>query len=1383
MIHYFYTRRKAEYSTMPSKFLQLLILLLSLLFGSSIAFGQAVPNLRIKHLSYEDGLVGRRATQALQDSDGFMWIATMDALNRYDGFSFRHFNQSNSALNYREVKTLYEDEAGYLWLKYLEGVELIHHRTWEVLTFEERFPEVGFSGNEIRDVIGNEQGVLLLQLKNTQIYLYRNGTFQLVDYLNYTPSSTPTILYFDGISLGNDGIQICQNNQITLYDFDGQRRYTEEVQGKPILNQPKEQITAITYNEATKNYQLLSCDANGCSTVGQLGSTPLDAEFDELRMVYNGAQQLVWLYNILEHGRTMYAIDLQTQQLYPVPLTGNKSVLCQDNNGVVWVANGDGVALLQFRRSPFTYYEGAEGARGIWANTEKVVVATSFDEDYCYDLNTAQGQLLNTNIHALASDQKTFWGGDRGYFYHFNPQTLQTLETIPTQKSSVGNIWSSLKDSDGNWWFGHELNNTKKYILSYRPAENDSIGLFRQFNGFEHLQTAFVLQFLEDGNLIWAASDQGLIAIDKQKGVLANYHEAAAEGFQLPFQEVHWLYKDAENTYWVATNYDGLVRFTLDKNGKVLTAKRYATDYHLSSDVIYSIFEDAHQRLWLSTLNGLSIFDKKMETVRILTDQYGELPFNEFNRTSGFQAPDGRLYFGGIKGAIGFHPADIDTSSYDKELVLSAVDFYSGDQEELSDQRLVILENNKIVIEPSVRFVKIEVALTDYLDAKDARYFYKIEGLHDDFRPLDGNSIQLSNLPYGKYRLRFRGQARDKRFSTSEINLPLVVVRPFYLRWWFVLLVLLAVVGLFRLFYNWRVAQLKRRQLELEAIVAQRTEKIREDKLLIEQQAEELKALDQLKDRFFANISHELRTPLTLILGPLGSILKSSDNLTNKQFTYLKVIKRHAEYLRKRINEIMELNRLEVNKGQVDQEPVQLYDFLKVVIGNFESIAPEKNILFTFDYQMKKTAQILLDKNKFEHVIYNYLSNAFKYTPQNGRVKVSVTEVDNKLRLEVQDTGAGIPKADIPNLFDRFYQAENAQKAGSSGIGLALCREIADLLNGRVWAESEVGKGSRFYFEIPIEEVVGIVPAAEVPATSEVYKHKQITEATRTAAAADTQPTILLVEDNPELQEYIQAILSEHYQVKTAENGAVALQLLGIDRGESGVKSDLKTPPPSLLTPDLIISDIMMPVMDGLELLETIKKTTAYRHIPMVMLTARQGMEAKLSALQLGVDDYITKPFDEDELLIRIQNLLHNQRERIAFLAQEQAAKAPSTANSEENPLVPHISENDQQWLTALETLVTDNLGNSQFTLATCAEQFFVSERQLQRRIKKCTGLSFVKYLRLARLQKARQLLESGSVSTMAEVAFAVGFETPAYFSKVFYQEFGRKPVSYLSPA
>jgi DNA-binding response OmpR family regulator len=432
-----------------------------------------------------------------------------------------------------------------------------------------------------------------------------------------------------------------------------------------------------------------------------------------------------------------------------------------------------------------------------------------------------------------------------------------------------------------------------------------------------------------------------------------------------------------------------------------------------------------------------------------------------------------------------------------------------------------------------------------------------------------------------------------------------------------------------------------------------------------------------------------------------------------------------------------------------------------LTVGNFESIAPQKQITFSFDYQMKKTAKILLDKDKFEHVIYNYLSNAFKYTPKGGEVGVEVKEVDNKIRLAVKDSGVGIPEVDIPNLFNRFFQAGNAQKAGSSGIGLALCREIAELLGGRVWAESVVGKGSTFYFEMPYKEFIGIIEKPVVGSEQLAISRQLVVGNEQSVERlAEKDHTILLTEDNPELRDYISTILSEHYNVIAAENGKEALDLL------------------PTVNCQLIISDIMMPVMDGLELLDNIKKLEKYRHIPMIMLTARQSMEARMSALQLGVDDYITKPFDEDELLIRIKNILTNQKARINFIQQEN--EVATSADETKEKLTITLTENDVEWLQQLEEVVNKNLMNADFTAISCAEALHISKRQLSRRVKKCTGLGTGQYIRLARLRYARQLLENGQVSTVAETAYQSGFETPAHFARIFYQEFGKKPIDYF---
>lgn len=1309
---------------------------------------QYETNVQIKHLDYKDGLIGRRATAICQDSDGFMWIATIDALNRYDGYTFKHFNQSNSDLNYRElrVRDFYEDEEGYLWLIYYDGIEFIHHETFEVLTFEERFGNTDFQPDKIRYSAQNENGQILIELNNLKKYLYYNKT------LKYLP-----FMGVHGFYLSNAGVWDCNPNQAILYNFEGKKLKSlkSKYSHLQVFHQSQNgKVYGSIYDNASKQFRIFSF-YDGKEK--EIAAIPIKKEFIwRWRFKLDEQNNYIIAYNSLDFDLDIFYIDLESRKYKRFPIEGDKTFLHKDRNSIIWITSNQGLSLIKLQKTPFEYYKDVVNTRGIWANQEKVIVSSSHLKDYIYNINDqSSGTILDHDFYAISKIHDQLWGGNNGQFIHLDINENKLVQSIPFKQKFNGSIWSCLKDSNENWWFGHQRNVTDQHILYYNSFQRDSVDAFSQYNDFQELKGALVIHFLEDEDVVWAASNKGLICIDKQKGVIGVYHKNAQKDFQLPFQDVYWLYKDKQGTYWAATNYDGLVKFSLDDKRKVASFKKYSTDNDLSSNVVYSIFEDDFQRLWLSTLNGISCFNKRTENVQIFTDQTGILPIYEFNRTSGFQAKDGRIYFGGVNGAVGFYPSAFDTLPYNQPLLLSSIQFFEGANEELVDQTSNILSLQKIIIEPSVRYAKLEVALADYFYAKDATYFYKIEGLHDNFRLADGNTIQLNNLSYGNYNLRIKGKSANKQFSVHEIHLPLIVVRPFYLRWWFITLCLLGIGLLLWLLHNLRIAQLKKRQLELESIVAQRTEKIRADKILIEQQAEELKALDKIKDQFFTNISHELRTPLTLILGPLSSLLGDSSNFSNKHFTYLNVIKRHTNYLMKRINEIMELNRLEAKKGQINLQPIRLYNFIKLILGSFESIAPQKNIQFSFEYQMEKNIQILIDKDKFEHIIYNFLSNAFKYTPKDGKVKVIVEEVDHQLRLVVKDTGIGIREEDIPNLFERFFQAKNADMASSSGVGLALCKEIAELLGGKVWATSKLGKGSSFFFEVPYSEAIGMIEE-EITGVNEKQSQIALNHLIQDKPDKKNNSTILVTEDNPELRDYIQMILSENYQVYTTSNGKEALDWLS------------KNPEPSL-----IISDIMMPIMDGFELLKHIKNTDQYRHIPMVMLTARHNIETKLSALQLGVDDYITKPFNEQELIIRIQNLLKNQKEKRSFVQED-------NQKNNANTIVLTLSKSDQKWLDDLENLVNENLNNNQFTVASCAEHFHISERQLQRRIKKLTGLNLNKYIRLAKLNQARELLKKGEIATVSEVAYQVGFETTAYFSKLFYQEYGKRPTEYL---
>lgn len=538
--------------------------------------------------------------------------------------------------------------------------------------------------------------------------------------------------------------------------------------------------------------------------------------------------------------------------------------------------------------------------------------------------------------------------------------------------------------------------------------------------------------------------------------------------------------------------------------------------------------------------------------------------------------------------------------------------------------------------------------------------------------------------------------------------------------------------------------------------------KINAQKLKYEQkERERLEEVDTFKSRFFTNISHELRTPLTLILGPVQRLLKNAKLKENNQ-NLLQLIQGNANNLLTRVNEILDLAKLDSKALELKQRPTNFYDFINRLFANFEGYAQQKSQSLILNYKAPPFLEILLDQPKFEHIFNNYLSNAIKFTPEKGEITVHIYKEEKErfpnstqLVLAVKDNGIGIQSKDLPHIFERFFQTEDSsQRYGGAGIGLALSKEMAHLMKGKVEVKSEYGKGSIFYFTMPYQELkkTATAPLTILETTENtVTKPIQIEEGGTSMEQA--KETILIVEDNPQLRSYLALILSTSYQILTANNGKMALEKLADTECQ------------------LIISDIMMPIMDGFELLEKLKTSDKYCHLPIIMLTAKGQMHDKLHALRIGVDDYLLKPFVEEELLIRIWNLLTNKRNRHLPEITEDREMLPETAP---------ISNMDLKWLEEVEVILQKELSNSNFTFEQLANQLFISRRQFQRRLKKITGLPPNKYFREIRLQSARALIESGEVRTISEVAYAVGFDTPKYFSKLYQDRFGKHPKTDL---
>lgn len=533
--------------------------------------------------------------------------------------------------------------------------------------------------------------------------------------------------------------------------------------------------------------------------------------------------------------------------------------------------------------------------------------------------------------------------------------------------------------------------------------------------------------------------------------------------------------------------------------------------------------------------------------------------------------------------------------------------------------------------------------------------------------------------------------------------------------------------------------------------------KLQKQKLQIERQAEELKQLDDLKSRFFTNVSHELRTPLSLILGPIRSIL-SHNSLSEEERHLLSMADKNGTQLNQLVDEILDFSKLESQRIEIQESSVNLYLFLNQLIDRFEYLKFSKEIDFLFDFQGDKKMRVVVDQNKLEKVINNLLSNAFKFTPKGGRIMLRQLDQGDTLLFQVEDSGPGITPEDIPNIFKRYYQgASHPIAQAGTGIGLALSYQYVKLFGGDLWVESELGKGSIFQVQIPKKLSPSRAGATE---DAEMYTGPAI-EDHRVAGKLSGQLKILVVEDNEDLRSYLSYVLGKRYELATTANGAEALEYLKLHQK----------------LPDLIITDLMMPVMDGFQLLNRLRNTQRYNYIPVIMLTAKTNMRDKLAALRIGIDDYLVKPFLEEELIARVDNLLRNTRSQ--YLPESDLVEQDKILEEHYGETIPK-NQKDLEWLVELEDVILQQLGDFHLTADMVARKMLMSRTQLFRKIKKLTGLTVNQYIQEMRFQEARKLLEDHKHRSVKSVALTVGFKHVKNFSQRFKDRFGRLPSSYF---
>lgn len=1280
----------------------------------------------LHHYSVEQGLTNRFVRDVFQDSRGFVWLSTHFGLSRFDGHAFVSYTAQSHGLHSNVIAAVREDPDGWLWVFQLRDAR-VHHlqlldpRTGRVQAFEEHFPgcRLPFDLRQLADHRGVQDLGLLFTEDGTCFHYLGHGRFAR----RRVGVPAPNVL-----QTTRQGTFLAPY----LHD-DGAPPYFRELDPTGGVRRASGQSLSPIWSLKPGQPLWLTVPA-----IPGL----------HLRRFHDAAREREWYLDVATRrlevrrpdGTPLHDFSPQLaqfegwQSLYSVLL---------DRTGSLWLATSGGVIVLDLSpnrfetllQQPASVSERWVSARSLhrvgdtlWVNSQsglyRVALPTRKTE-----------QLTHQGVYAQLFDR-------RGNLWLGGPTlTVFRAGRLPprTFKLRHPDVWALAEGPLGLLWLG-----TEHGLTRFDTRQNHEVD-FAGYGGFGELAAAKITAFQPDPDGgYWVCASTGLYRLDLHAGRISDrYHAGGDKAHRLPFDFFHDICPDRREAgvYWLATKGAGLVRWHRP-SGKT---RVFARTEGLSNEVLHAVYDDDRGGLWLPSDRGLMRFDKQSLTVRAFYGKDG-LAHDEFNLTAHHQASDGRLYFGGLNGVTVFHPADFYGEKTESPPPLAVASLRQQDARTglFSDQSEQFWQENRVELSPGERTAELSVCLADFRQPGYHTFAYRLRGLQETWVYQPTNVVTLSGLPPGSYTLEIKAQNSLGRWTGAPLQIAVRMLPPVYLRGWFLLATALVLAGATWGGHLYRTKTLRRENEHLEAEVAVRTAKI-------QQQADELRELDRLKSHFFANVSHELRTPLTLVLGSLGAARR--DRSPDERRQALDVADRNASALLRQVNHLLDLNRLEARRMERHDAVLSLGPFLKRVMGQFESQARYLGLTLRLDDHTPTGQEVYLDADKLETILVNLLSNALKYTSSGGHVGLRVERLARQLQLVVTDTGRGIHPDDLPRIFERFFQTSrpDVPAEGGSGIGLSLVKELCAFLGGTLAVRSEVGVGSEFDVRLPLAEGAE-TPNGRVPATTDVATPLPVLPEPLpllpSPGLGASRPTVLVVEDHPDMRAYLVDLLRDEFAVETEPDGLRAYERL---RGG--------------FLPDLILSDRMMPGLDGLQLLEKLRAEPDLPLLPFVMLTARVAETDRLEALRVGVDDYLSKPFSADELRARVRNLIENAHRRRAYLTQMSASEPDDTPTAAEAYSL--------EWLKKAEVQARRCIPDPRFGVGDLADFLALSERQLTRRLRSLTGLSPNQFLQEIRLQATRELLLAQPGIGWKQLSLTVGFQRPDYLRKLYFERFG----------
>lgn len=876
---------------------------------------------------------------------------------------------------------------------------------------------------------------------------------------------------------------------------------------------------------------------------------------------------------------------------------------------------------------------------------------------------------------------------------------------------------------------------------------------------------------------MWIASLNGLWKIDYEKGIAEKIGKE--NGFQ--DDRVMCIREASAGRLWLGT-YSGGIHIYNPKSGSVRIIDE---NDGLSNNTVVGLLQDNEGYWWAATYDGITVLSETGQALFELSENEG-ISHREFNRFSYLKTGDGKLLFGTVDGVNLLDPERIKAQFNTKEslqIYLTDVTYFDKKTEADIHWKDQTSPPEQIIIPADKRYIEVDFGLSNYNNPEKNNFFYRISrpgqeleaSEEDRWTSIGYNSeLILNDLPTGDYTILIKALNYKGQWTEKPIAVKISVQEFFYKMLWFYLLITIPIAGV-AWFWIRRLSTEKKR---MEAEVEKRTLQIQQDKALIEKQAEELKELDELKSRFFTNISHEFRTPLTVISGMITQMEQQPERWMQKG---IELIKRNSHQLLSLINQILDLRKLESGALQPNLIRADVIPFLQYLADSFVPMAQSKGIRIHFIPNCSGL-EMDYDPDKLLHILSNLLSNAIKYTSGPGDIYCQVDRrVDagrEMLTIQLRDTGKGISPEALPYIFDRFYQVEDlaSQKPQGSGIGLALTKELVKLLDGTIQVDSKLGAGTTFSLFFPVRREASYrdeglspyfarqnnpglpndeVPAGmdDVPNPAQLAHLPDISPEEDMPVGSDSQPTLLIVEDNPDVRLYLTSCLEKEYYLIYAENG------------QEGIDTALEN------VPDIILSDVMMPVKDGFALCDTLKHDERTSHIPIVMLTAKADFESRMQGLRKRADAYLSKPFEQEELLVTLDNLLEIRKQ----LQLKYTGGLSSATENGGEPTPATVPDVEDAFLKKLKQVVVQHLEDADLSGEFICREMNMSRTNLYRKLKALTDLSISHFVRQVRLQQAKELLLHTD-KNISEVAYEVGFIDPKYFSRIFSETFQQSP-------